>query len=253
MLVSSARRGDAQRVRELLDAGVSPRSSTWSAGGSRLGSTTSAAEAAVDSEVWEAVEPFLVDAEAGKQALHRALQQSNLDLIQRLVQNGVKPEPSWAFDAYTRALQLSDRTRSEALVKRFVDMGLDPNATWIIPNPKEERPLVNFIVGQAAYRRKGGGSTAEGYSVSPWAAEVLLLHAKPRLDVQDNHGKTALMEAAQWGDGLLVNLLLEQGADPTLLDQNGLSAASYAYKRGHEALGAMLKDLPPPSSPKAKP
>ncbi len=228
----------------------------WTSGG-YFGGSTAAVEAAVASGKWEVVEPFLVDEEAKTKALASALlgYDPNFNIAQRLVQKGAKPHPSWAFRAYTQALMLEDRAHAEALVKLLVELGMDPNAALEVSS-KESRPLVTFVVGQAAWHRRAArepGFTYKrrpgGERISTWAPEVFILLARPRLDAQDSDGQTALMMAASPGEEELVRFLLEQGADPTLVDNAGQTAASHAARTGHDDLATLLQAWPP-SAPK---
>jgi hypothetical protein len=254
-LVEAAGRGDTQRVHDLLDAGVSPRSMKWTSGG-YFGGATTAVEAAVDSGKWEVVEPLLVDEEAKTKALSRALNyRANFDIAQRLVQKGAKPHPSWAFRAYTQALTLEDRAQAEALVKLLVELGMDPNAALEV-SYKDSRPLVTTVVGSAVWHRRVARNEGIPYKrrpggerISTWAPEVFILIARPRLDARDSDGQTALMAAAAAGEANLVQFLLEQGADPTLVDNEGQTAAAHAARTGHDDLATLLQ-AQPPSAPR---
>ncbi len=58
-------------------------------------------------------------------------------------------------------------------------------------------------------------------------------------------GWTALLEAVILGDGSanyveIVNILLEHGADPSIADKDGVTAAQHANQRGHDQIVAAL-------------
>jgi ankyrin repeat protein len=55
----------------------------------------------------------------------------------------------------------------------------------------------------------------------------LLLKNKVDIDAQDSNGKTALMLAAERNNKELVNHLIEQGADPNIRSNSGMSALMY--------------------------
>jgi hypothetical protein len=57
------------------------------------------------------------------------------------------------------------------------------------------------------------------------------------------------MKAASAGKQELVRFLLEQGADPTLVDKEGLTAAAHAAQLGHHDLAALLQKARPPKTP----
>ena len=71
---------------------------------------------------------------------------------------------------------------------------------------------------------------AAGYSSEAGIKDVvevmtLLLDRGAQIDDQDNRGRTALMIAAELGHAAAVDLLLARGADKTLKDKQGKTAA----------------------------
>jgi Meckel syndrome type 1 protein len=58
---------------------------------------------------------------------------------------------------------------------------------------------------------------------------------------RDPLGRTPLIAAARAGNDTLVRLLLGLGADRTLLDREGLSAADHAERDGHAGLLPLLR------------
>ena len=69
-----------------------------------------------------------------------------------------------------------------------------------------------------------------------------LLEAKADPNARDDLGRTPLMHLALVGaDWRLVDLLLEAGADPTLLDWKGFDAHAYAVSRGQPRIAALLR------------
>lgn len=61
------------------------------------------------------------------------------------------------------------------------------------------------------------------------------------LDARDSAGRTALMLAAMQGQTATVQKLLALGANPLLLDRDGLSAAQLARQRGHDSLAELIE------------
>jgi hypothetical protein len=57
-----------------------------------------------------------------------------------------------------------------------------------------------------------------------------------------NHKLTALMWASGYGRIESVRLLLERGADPSLKDDRGKTAADIAAEQGHQAVAQLLRD-----------
>jgi ankyrin repeat protein len=72
----------------------------------------------------------------------------------------------------------------------------------------------------------------------------MLLDKGARSNDQDNRGRTALMIAAELGHRDAVELLLARGADPSLLDKQGMSARDLAVS---EEIGLALSPLSEPT------
>lgn len=92
------------------------------------------------------------------------------------------------------------------------------------------------------------GRTALLYASSgPFAPTVeLLLKSGADVNVQGSlEGFTALMTAAAEGQVEVVRLLLAHGAEPSLEDQDGDTARSFAQQHGHLEVVELL-DNPPP-------
>lgn len=68
----------------------------------------------------------------------------------------------------------------------------------------------------------------------------LLLEHGAEPNTVDNEGATALMNAAWFGAELSVKALVKAGADPSIKDQKGRTARDLAEQRGHPAIVAML-------------
>lgn len=94
------------------------------------------------------------------------------------------------------------------------------------------------------------GRTALMYASSgPFEGAVAFL-LKQGAEVNEQgtlEGFTALMTAASEGLVEIVRLLLVHGADPTLVDQDGDTAASFATQNGHSEVVALLANPPAPS------
>ncbi len=67
-----------------------------------------------------------------------------------------------------------------------------------------------------------------------------LLEKGVRVDLQDNHGWSALMCASQEGHVQVARLLLEHGAKVDLLDGKGWSALMSACRMGHCEVAKLL-------------
>jgi len=65
--------------------------------------------------------------------------------------------------------------------------------------------------------------------------------ARYYLDARDSAGMTALMHAAKRGHNEIVRILLDEGADATLLDHQHSTALSMAEEEGHVEVAQMIR------------
>jgi ankyrin repeat protein len=86
-------------------------------------------------------------------------------------------------------------------------------------------------------------ATAGNRTDARLAAVQLLLDAGAPVNERQSGGFTPVMSAAQNGDAPVLDLLLARGADPTLKDDEGRSAADHARTAGHETLAERLVGL----------
>lgn len=92
----------------------------------------------------------------------------------------------------------------------------------------------------------------KGEDTNPNSADMtaqlrLLTERGVNVNAVDAQGRSALMFAARRAQRPAAELLLAAGADPTLRDAEGLSALSYAYEGGDEALFALLQERGAPA------
>lgn len=86
---------------------------------------------------------------------------------------------------------------------------------------------------------------------SPQHAEIIsiLLERHAYIDATSPNGTTPLMMAAHYGSTQAVQLLLEEGADPTLKNQLGLTATDFAMRVGRtesaERIAAAIRKRQP--------
>ena len=111
--------------------------------------------------------------------------------------------------------------------------------------------VVEFLYGKGADINAidHGGMTALMYTAKRSFNETaaFLLNNGAQVNVRSRKkGITALMLASGWDNKDLVQMLLDKGADPTIRDNFGGTAAIYAQKRGNTAIVDMLSDVPAP-------
>ncbi len=99
---------------------------------------------------------------------------------------------------------------------------------------KQNKAVVQALIALEAEVNRPGW-TALHYAASVGANEIvqLLLEASAYIDAESPNQTTALMMAARGGHILTVKLLLDEGADATLKNDQGMSAIDLARKFNH--------------------
>lgn len=89
--------------------------------------------------------------------------------------------------------------------------------------------LVKLLIAKDADVNKTGWTPLH-YAASGAKPDIMtiLLDHSAYIDAESPNGSTPLMMAAMYGNAICVKLLLDAGADPTLKNQLGLSAADFA-------------------------
>jgi ankyrin repeat protein len=126
-------------------------------------------------------------------------------------------------DGFT-ALHLASFFGHPETVRALIDAGADVSARTT--NALDNQPLHAAVAGGEARARL--------------ACARLLVEEGADVNGRQSGGYTPLMSAAENGDEDLAELLLARGADPTLEDDQGLSAVAHAEKAGHAGLAARI-------------
>jgi len=102
-------------------------------------------------------------------------------------------------------------------------------------------PLVKALIDKDAEVNKQGWTPLH-YAATSSADDIikLLLDESAYVDAASPNGTTPLMMAARAGSVSTVNVLLDGGADPTLKNQLGISAADFARKDNNTDLANAL-------------
>jgi ankyrin repeat protein len=126
----------------------------------------------------------------------------------------------------------------------------------------KDMPLVKALIDKDAEVNKQGWTPLH-YAATSGADDIikLLLDESAYVDAGSPNGTTPLMMAARAGSVPAVNALLDGGADPTLKNQLGISAADFARqnnntdladaldKRAREVLAQRAQKAAAPKSP----
>ena len=86
------------------------------------------------------------------------------------------------------------------------------------------------------------GWTPLHYAATGGHVEVIreLLNAHAYIDAESPNRTTPLMMAARYGSAAAVRALLESGADPTLRNDQGLTAVDFAFRASRQDMAALI-------------
>ena len=170
---------------------------------------------------------------------------------------------AWAVEPQAPTVAAAEQALMEAAyngelerARQLIEDGIDVDATTADKQTALMWAAFNGHTDVAAYlldreaavdAKDVNARTALMYASSgPFADTVgLLLDKGAEVDIQGSvEGFTALMMAAAEGQLDVVRLLLIHGADPSLKDEDGDTARSFAAQNGHNAVVDLL-DNPP--------
>lgn len=124
-----------------------------------------------------------------------------------------------------------------------------------LPAPKaalrrQDSSAADNSLAAAAPRADSGGSASlpddlreAGRTGQAQQVESLVRQGAP-IDARDNAGRTALMLAAMSGQTTTVQKLLALGANPALVDREGLGAAQHARRLGYTRIAELIEAAP---------
>lgn len=131
-------------------------------------------------------------------------------------------------------------------------------------NKADESPLmIAALHGQLGIAReliaKGADVNKPGWAPLHYAATgghldimSLLLEHSAYIDAASPNGTTPLMMAASYGTPAAVKLLLDEGADPTLKNQQGLTAINFAQRAHRQDSADLIAAAIRATQPKGK-
>jgi len=179
-----------------------------------------------------------------------AVKRDNAGAISRLLQSGFNPNLKDAKG--DGGLIIAIREPSPRSLKVLLD---SPATRAEVRNANDESPLmmaaikgqldvVRQLIAKDADVNKTGWTPLH-YAVSAGGPDQLaiarlLLDASAYIDAESPNRTTPLMMAARYGSEQAVKLLFDEGADPTLRNEQGLTAADFARKAEREDLAAQL-------------
>lgn len=189
----------------------------------------------------------------------RAVIGDDADTVQTLLQRG--------FDADTldpkglSGLYLALREPSPKVAEVLIQW---PKTNVEIRTDHDESPLMMACLrGELAFAKeliaRGADVNKPGWTPLHYAATKghldvmeLLFANNAYIDAESPNGTTPLMMAAQYGSTEAVKRLLDEGADPTLKNQLGLSAVDFAYRANRTDAAELIATAIRRSKPQGK-
>ncbi|MDH6369262.1 ankyrin repeat protein [Paenibacillus sp. PastF-3] len=189
------------------------------------------------------------------QTLLAAVKQGDKDLISKLLADGADIDTT-DIDGRTSAL-IAVHTNQLDIFKLLLEQGANIN----IRDNRSDNPLLyagaegmlDFVkVSIAAGADTSILNRFGGTALIPAAdrghvdiVEELLTSSDVNIDHVNNLGWTALLEAIILGDGgkahqIILELLIQHGADIQLADSNGISPLQHAQNRGYQEMVDLL-------------
>lgn len=176
-----------------------------------------------------------------------AIKQDDAATVRALLRRGFDPntpDPKGVHGLYT-ALQEGSLKVAEVLID-----WPRTNVEW--RSPKDESPLmmaalkghtalVRKLIERDAHVNKTGWAPLH-YAATGGHLQViaLLLEHHAFIDAESPNKTTPLMMAAHYGSPQAVKLLLDEGADPTLRNELGLSAVDFAQRGNRRDAAEMI-------------
>lgn len=167
----------------------------------------------------------------------RAVKSDNASAVTQLIQRGFDPNTRDAKGQTGLLLALREPSRRVSMVlidapKTDVDI-VDPNgeSALMIAALQGLREEVDGLLRRDAAVNKTGWTPLH-YAATSGQIEIMkqLLENYAFIDAQSPNGTTPLMMAAMYGSTAGVKLLLDEGADPLMKNEQGLTAVDFARR-----------------------
>jgi ankyrin repeat protein len=185
----------------------------------------------------------------------RAIEFDDAVTVQNLLRRGFDPNtPSAQLQpALTLALQKKSLKVAETLIAwRSINvnqLNANDESPLMLAALQGHLRLAEQLIARGADVNKTGWTPLH-YAATGGHADLiqLLLEHHAYIDAESPNGTTPLMMAAYYGNPKVTHLLLQEGADPTLKNQKGLTAYDFAYngpfKESLAIIESFLKAIP---------
>ncbi|MTK63112.1 MAG: hypothetical protein F8N15_00865 [Methanobacterium sp.] len=205
MLIGSAAQGNDARIKQLVNAG---------------------ADANIQANFDEWMSPLIWAARCG-----------NDKSVTLLIASGANPNSAGQFASGGSGLIKSSTPLIWAASFGYADVVRTLLQAGANPNVVEE----SFLISDGKFQPAGNGRAALTASADEKTPELLLTSgAAP--NITDGHGDSPLILAAARGDLDLCLLLLKSGANASLRNKDGMSAADLAEKTGFRRVVAAIRE-----------
>jgi len=188
-------------------------------------------------------------------SLHEAVEAGDLAAVQAFVRGGTDPNAQTANGATPLHLAAA---RGRLEIARFlidsgseVDFLIDEGGTPLMSAAAAVQPaLIELLLSKGAQpgKKGNGGRSPITCLFQPAVVSMdnqlkclgLLVERGAAVNDPSDSGLTPLMNAAWFGNLEAAKELLKQGADSSLKDQRGRTAAALAFERHHDSLAQLL-------------
>jgi uncharacterized protein len=188
-----------------------------------------------------------------------AIRNDDSKTIQQLLQRGF--DPNTRDSNKQHGLYLALREPSPKAAKLLIEW---PKTDLNAANDADETPLMMAVLKghvelAAAMLAKEADVNKTGWTPLHYAATAghiqlitMLLEKHAYIDAESPNGSTPLMMAAMYGSAASVKLLLDEGADPLLKNQIGMTAIDFAQKAVRQEVADMIGVAVRAKQPKGK-
>jgi uncharacterized protein len=186
----------------------------------------------------------------------RAVVQDDADTVQALLQRGFDPDtldPKGLSGLYLALREPSPKVAQVLIAwpKTNVEIRTDHDESpLMMACLRGELELAKELIDRGADVNKPGWTPLH-YAATNGHLDImeLLFANSAYIDAESPNGTTPLMMAAQYASAAAVKRLLDEGADPTLKNQLGLSAIDFAYRAGRtesaDLIAAAIRNTKP--------
>jgi ankyrin repeat protein len=227
-LMEAAAKGNLESTKELIRHFADPNAQTDKTKTTALMDAIEKGNPAVIRLLAKRSDPDLQDSQGDTALMHltrspRPFGVRDSEAVQTLIKNSKNVDIK--NNAGRTALMEAGGSVDEVTLRALIEHGADAD----IPDKNGKTALMHLV---------GSGSISPGY-----VAALNILVPKSNLDLQDDSGKTALIQAAIRGDFIAPKILHANGAKLDMADNQGRTALMYAAENGALSIVQDLLDV----------